>query len=93
MYGIVTKLTSENDDLKARVKALKDLAIDGNNFENHQLEFSWNSHANQMVFTHGTKNSENQSDTDIVESSFPEPQIKNGFPVERKRIGKLLLVR
>lgn len=38
MYGIETKLTSENDDLKARVKALKDLAIDGNNFE---MGFLW----------------------------------------------------
>lgn len=35
MYDIVYKLTTENDELKARVKALENLAIDGNNFENH----------------------------------------------------------
>lgn len=73
MYDIVYKLTTENDELKARVKALENLAIDGNNFENHPCKFSGNSHANQRVFTHGTNNPENQSDIDIVESSFPEP--------------------
>lgn len=55
------------------MKALENLAIDRNNFENHPCKFSGNSHANQTVFTHGTNNPENQSDIDIVESSFPEP--------------------
>lgn len=93
MYDFVTKLTTENDDLKARVKALENLAIDGNNFENHPREFSGNSYANKMVFTPGTNNSGNQSDTDMVESSFPELQIKNGFLAERKQIGKLQAVQ
>lgn len=60
MYDIVYKLTTENDELKARVKALENLAIDGNNFENHPREFTGNSYANQMVLTRGTNNSENQ---------------------------------
>lgn len=77
MYYIVYKFNTDNDELKARVKALKNLAIDGNNFENHPREFSGNSHANQIVFTRGTNNSENQSVTDIVESSLSEHHIKN----------------
>lgn len=81
MYDIVYKLI-KNNELKDRLKALENLAIDGNNFENHPRKFSRNSHANQMVLSRRTKNSESQSDTDMVESSFPEPQIKNWFSVK-----------
>lgn len=38
IYDVVTQLTSENDDLKTRLKALEHLVIDGNISENHQRE-------------------------------------------------------
>lgn len=39
MYDIVYKLTTENNELKARVKALENFAIDGNNFKTIHTNF------------------------------------------------------
>lgn len=39
MYDIVYKLTTENNGLKARVKALENFAIDGNNFKTIHTNF------------------------------------------------------
>lgn len=39
MYDIVYKLTTENNELKARVKALENFAIDGNNFKTIRTNF------------------------------------------------------
>lgn len=94
MY-VVPQLTSENDDLKTRLKALEYLVIDGKNSGNHQrepLSGSGNSKADQMIFTYGTNNSENQSDKKLVERIHPEPGVKDGIPMERKRISKLLVM-
>lgn len=38
MYDTVTELTSENVDLKTRLKALEDLVIDGKHLQNCQPE-------------------------------------------------------
>lgn len=92
MYDVVTKLTSENDDLKTRVKALEHLVIGGNNFEKYQrepLRESGNWNAEQMTYSHKTNSSENEIDKNLAERRFPEPEIEDGIPIERKRIGKL----
>lgn len=91
MYDIVTELTSENVDLKTRVNALENLVIHGKHFENHQrepLSGSGNSNAEQITFTHGTNNSNSQSDKNLGERSFPKSHIQDGISVERKRTGK-----
>lgn len=92
IYDVVTQLTSENDDLKTRLKALEHLVIDRNISENHQREpwsGSWNSNAEQMTFTPKTNNSDNQSDRNLVERSLHGSHIKDGVSVERKRKGKI----
>lgn len=91
MYDIVTELTSENVDLKIRLKALEDLVINGKHFGNHQrvpLKGSGNSNAEQMTFTHRTNYSENQSDKNLVKQRIPESHIKDDISLDRKRIGK-----
>lgn len=91
MYDIVTELTSENVDLKIRLKALENLVIDGKHFGNRQRELlkgSGNSNDEQMTFTHRTNNSNHQTGKNIVERKIPESDIKNDISFERKRIGK-----
>lgn len=95
IHDMMTQLTSENDDLKTRMKALEHLVIYGNNSENHQrkpLSGSGNSKADQMIFTYGTNNLENRSDKKLVDRIYPEPEIKNGIPMERKRIDNLQVI-
>lgn len=91
VYDIVTELTSENVELKIRLKALEDLVIDGTHFKNHHPEAligSGNLNAEQMTFTHRTNNSNNKSGKKIVERKIPETDTKNDISLKKKRIGK-----
>lgn len=91
MYDTVTELTSENVDLKTRLKALEDLVIDGKHLQNCQpeaLRRSENSNADRMTFSHRTNNSVNQSGKNIVKRRNSDSNIKDYISFDRKRIGK-----
>lgn len=84
MYDIVTEITSENVDLKTRLKALEDLVTDGKHFERE----SGNPNAAQMTFPLRTNSSNNQINKNIDERKVTESDIKNNISLERKRKGK-----
>lgn len=91
MYDTVTELTSENVDLKTRLKALEDLVIDGKHLQNCQpeaLRRSGNSNADRMTLPHRTNNSENRSGKNIVKRRNSDSHIKDYISLDRKRIGK-----
>lgn len=80
MYDTVTELTSENVDLKTRLKALEDLVIDGKHLQNCQpeaLRRSGNSNADRMTFPHRTNDSENRSGKNIVIRRNSDSHIKD----------------
>lgn len=91
MYDVVTEITSENVDLKTRLKVLEDLVIDGKHCGNRQrdpLRESGNPNAAQMTFPLRTNSSNNQINKNIAERKVTESDIKNNISLERKRIGK-----
>nr|XP_011453844.2 complement C1q-like protein 2 [Crassostrea gigas] len=81
VYDIVTEITSENVDLKTRLKALEDLVTDGKHFERE----SGNPNAAQMTFPLRTNSSNNQINKNIDERKVTESDIKNNISLERKR--------
>lgn len=91
MYDIVTEITSENGDLKTRLKAFEDLVTDGKHCGNRQRDpfrESGNPNAAQMTFPLRTNSSNNQINKNIDERKVTESDIKNNISLERKRKGK-----